>query len=99
MFEGDAEQLSENEILSHGYNVKANLIKIGHHGSYTSSSKEYLSAVSPQYAIISCGKDNRYGHPHDVTLQTLAELNIPVYRTDEMGTIVATSNGTEVVVK
>ena len=99
LFEGDAEQLSESEILSHGYNVKANLIKIGHHGSYTSSSKEYLSAVSPQYAIISCGKDNRYGHPHDVTLQTLAELNIPVYRTDEMGTIVATSNGDNVVVK
>lgn len=93
LFTGDAEDISEKEILAKGFNVKADLLKIGHHGSHSSTTGEFLSKVNPKYAVISCETGNDYGHPHKETVDKLKNKNIPVYRTDEQGTIIATSNG------
>lgn len=90
LFMGDAENLSEDEITA---NVKADVIKIGHHGSSTSTSNEFLSKVSPSYAIISVGNNNDYGHPHDEIINLLNKSNIKVYRTDLSGTIIIKSDG------
>lgn len=93
MFTGDAETLSETEILNSYYDLHADVLKLGHHGSTTSSSKKFLNAVSPKYAVISVGKDNVYNHPTKTTMDKMIELNIPVYRTDELGTIECISDG------
>ena len=85
---GDAETPVEKAMLDEGFNVQANILKAGHHGSRTSSSKKFLSAVSPQIALISCGKDNDYGHPHKETVQKFNDIGLPMYRTDELGSIV-----------
>lgn len=90
LFMGDAEKLSEDEITA---DVKADVIKIGHHGSYTSTSKEFLKKVSPTYVVISVGKDNDYGHPHKETIDLLNKSKVKVYRTDISGTIVIKSDG------
>lgn len=70
MFDGDAEVLSEQEILDKGYVDNSDVLKLGHHGSRTASSEAFLDKVKPKYAIISCGKENDYGHPHDETLKS-----------------------------
>jgi len=93
MFDGDAEDVSENEMLSKGLNVKADLWKLGHHGSSSSTTQNMLDKVNPKYAIISVGKGNTYGHPTQSTMSKLKAKNISVYRTDENGTIVVTSDG------
>jgi competence protein ComEC len=93
LFTGDAEDISEKEILAKGFNVKADLLKVGHHGSRTSTTNEFLSKVNPKYAVISCAAENDYGHPHKETISKLKSKNIPIYRTDELGTIIATSDG------
>ncbi|HEX9062011.1 MAG TPA: ComEC/Rec2 family competence protein [Clostridia bacterium] len=90
---GDAQIESENEMLQKGFDLKADVLKLGHHGSHTSTGPEFLKAVSPEYAVISCGKDNDYGHPHRETMEKLEKANIKVYRTDECGTIICTSDG------
>lgn len=96
MFTGDAETISETEILNSFDDLKADVLKIGHHGSTTSTSKKFLNAVSPKYAVISVGKDNSYNHPTKTTMNKLEEANIPVYRTDEQGTIECISDGTNI---
>ncbi|GLI50855.1 hypothetical protein TSYNTROOL_09410 [Tepidanaerobacter syntrophicus] len=96
LFEGDAESLSEKEMLKKGYDLKADVLKIGHHGSSSSTTSEFLAAVSPKYAVISVGKNNDYGHPAKTTMDKLKNENIIVYRTDECGTITATSDGANV---
>jgi competence protein ComEC len=93
LFTGDAEDVSEKEMLKRNYDLKSDVIKIGHHGGRTSSTKEFLEEVAPAYAVISLGKDNDYGHPHKETLERLSALKIKVFRTDEQGTIVIGSNG------
>lgn len=93
---GDAEEISEREMLAKGYNLKADVLKIGHHGSNSSTIGEFLKIVSPRSAIISVGKGNDYGHPHKETLDKLYKNDIQVYRTDEAGTVIATSDGQEV---
>ncbi len=93
IFTGDAESLSESEILKNNVDLKADVLKIGHHGSSTSTSEKFLNAVSPKYAVISVGKDNSYNHPTKTTMNRLKKLGIPVYRTDEQGTIECVSNG------
>jgi Predicted hydrolase (metallo-beta-lactamase superfamily) len=93
IFTGDAEALSESEIIKKRYNVKADFIKIGHHGSSSSTSAAFLKAVSPKYAVVSVGKDNDYNHPHKVTMDILKNAGIKLYRTDESGTIICTSDG------
>ncbi|MEL7596663.1 MAG: ComEC/Rec2 family competence protein [Clostridiaceae bacterium] len=96
IFTGDAEDISEKEILARGYDLKSDVLKIGHHGSSSSTTDAFLTAVNPKYAIISCGKGNDYGHPHKPTMDKLKSKKIPVYRTDECGTIVCTSDGTKI---
>jgi len=90
LFEGDAENLSENEMLSKGYDLKADVLKIGHHGSKSSTSANFLKAVNPKQAVISVGKGNSYGHPAQDTVNRLLTSNVEIFRTDTMGTIVAT---------
>ena len=93
MFDGDAEALSEKEMLNKGFDVKADVLKVGHHGSSSSTSDEFLKKVNPKYAVISCGVNNDYGHPHKETMDKLKNSGISVYRTDECGTIICTSDG------
>lgn len=90
LFMGDAEKLSEKEITA---DVTADVLKLGHHGSSTSTSKEFLEKVNPIAAVASCGEDNEYGHPHKETVELLEKENVDFYRTDTMGTIIATSDG------
>lgn len=90
---GDAEKVSEAEMLISGQDLQATVLKVGHHGSSSSTTREFLKAVSPKYAVISVGVQNDYGHPTQVTLNTLTKAGVQVYRTDQEGTIVATSDG------
>lgn len=96
LFTGDAEALVEKEILDKGYQPKTDVLHLGHHGSSTSSTEAFLQAVSPVSVVISCGKDNKYGHPHKEVLDRLNALGCTVYRTDEDGTIAAYSDGNTV---
>ncbi|MDR1558295.1 MAG: MBL fold metallo-hydrolase, partial [Clostridiales bacterium] len=98
LFTGDAEALSEKEILDKGFDVSADVLKVGHHGSVSSTSDEFLEAVNPTMAVISCGQGNTYGHPHTETSAKLTEKNITVYRTDTMGTITMSSDGENITV-
>ncbi|NME95645.1 MBL fold metallo-hydrolase [Clostridium cochlearium] len=93
LFTGDAEQLVENNILNKGLDVKADVLKLGHHGSSTSTSNNFLQKVNPEYAIAMCEKGNTYGHPHREIMQKLKDKNIKLYRTDENGNIVLISDG------
>lgn len=85
---GDLPSEKEKEILNKGIDIKSDVLKAGHHGSKYSSSEEFLKAVSPANAIISVGKNNSYGHPHQDVLQRLIKNKINILRTDEMGDIV-----------
>lgn len=93
---GDAEAVSEKEMIDKGLNLEATVLKVGHHGSESSSSEAFLNKVKPKYAVISVGAGNSYGHPSQAVMNRLKSRNIPVYRTDEQGTIVAISNGKEI---
>lgn len=93
LFAGDAEEISENEILNKGYDLKSDLIKIGHHGSSSSTSDKFLKAIEPDYAVICVGKDNSYNHPKKSVMDRLKKYGIKVYRTDEQGSITAISDG------
>ena len=90
---GDAETQSEKEMLNAKADLKADVLKCGHHGSSTSSSAAFLKAVRPAYAVISCGKNNDYGHPHRETLKKLKLMGCTYLRTDQLGTIVASTDG------
>ncbi len=91
LFTGDASTKVEKQLLNK--NIASEVLKVGHHGSRYSTSKEFLNKVNPQYAIISVGINNTYKHPHDETLKKLNDKKIIIYRTDQEGTIVAESNG------
>ena len=90
---GDAEDWSEYMMIDAGVNLKADVLRVAHHGSNTASTLEFLQAVQPAYAVISVGKDNGYGHPHQEVLTGLQEVGSTILRTDEIGTIVFQSNG------
>lgn len=96
LFTGDAEEASEEEMLSLDWPLTATVLKCGHHGSETSTSPAFLDAVSPQYAVISCGVDNDYGHPDAVTLEKLEAAGAEVFRTDRQGSILASTEGSGV---
>jgi competence protein ComEC len=98
LFTGDAEADSEQEMLAKGYDLKADVLKVGHHGSTSSTSAAFLKAVSPKYAVICVGKDNPYGHPHQGTLNELNAAGVETYRTDLNGTIKFTVNGSNIFV-
>lgn len=93
LFTGDMEQDAEADLLASGVCLEADVLKVGHHGSSTSTSEDFLDAVHPQYGIISCGAGNSYGHPHAETLSRLEQANVQLYRTDQCGTVVITSDG------
>lgn len=100
IFMGDALKANEEKILNKTLkkDLEADLIKIGHHGSRTSSSMVFLRAVSPAYAVISCGEKNPYGHPHAETLETLESLGAEVFRTDQDGTVTAVTYGDVIII-
>ncbi|MCX7904531.1 MAG: MBL fold metallo-hydrolase [Caloramator sp.] len=92
---GDAEKLSEDEIIKK-FDVKADILKVGHHGSSSSTGSKFLKEVKPSYAIISCGKNNDYGHPHRETISLLKNNNINILRTDVDGTVIFLLDGQKV---
>ena len=97
IFTGDATKNVELKILDK--DLKCDVLKLGHHGSGDASSAQFLDKTKPLYGIISVGKDNEYGHPHDITLKKLNYLNTKIYRTDLDGTIVLTSDGENIMVE
>jgi len=100
LFTGDAEKAAERAVLRSKLELKSEFLKVGHHGSYTSTSVPFLDAVDPLYAIISCGRNNRFGHPHIPTVNKLTkERDVKVYRTDQHGTIVVRTDGKQVSIK
>ncbi len=88
MLTGDATVRAEQIVLRENQNLRSTMLKVGHHGSRTSTSDSFVKSIMPTYAFISDGKDNKYGHPHRETLQTLAKYGVNVLRTDLLGTIV-----------
>ena len=97
LFTGDAEALSEKEMLNSGMDLRATILKLGHHGSKTSSSEAFLDTVNPSAVVISCGQGNKYNHPSPETLEKLAQRpHISVFRTDELGTIEMITDGEQV---
>jgi len=94
LFTGDIEGSAERELILQGADIDSDILKVAHHGSKTSSIPEFISVVSPEVAVISVGKDNRYGHPHPKTLETLKQYGIKTLRTDEEGDIRIVSDGT-----
>lgn len=90
---GDAEQESEQEMTEYWPDLKADVLCVSHHGSPTSTGEAFLDSVNPSIAVISCGRDNSYGHPGKAVLERLDSRNITVFRTDESGTITLTSDG------
>lgn len=93
LFAGDAGSSMEKEMLSAGYNLKSTILKVGHHGSSTSTSDDFLKAVSPKAAVIMCGTGNSYGHPHEELLERLETAGIDTYRTDLLGSIRIETDG------
>ena len=94
LFTGDAEDISENEMLLNDSSALASdVLKVGHHGSDSSSTAEFLSAVQPEYAVISCGEGNSYGHPHSETMDRLNAIGTQIYRTDKQGTVTVICDG------
>ena len=93
LFTGDAETEEEKEVLETGALLDSDVLHLGHHGSYTSSCKDFLNAVTPEICVISCGADNDYGHPHDAALKRVAKHTEEVYRTDICGSIIIQSDG------
>ncbi len=97
LFTGDCTASEEAEILewlgNSSAGLRADVLKVGHHGSSTSTSEGFLAAVSPGRAVISCGADNSYGHPHQEVVDALNQIQAEIYRTDTMGTVTARSDG------
>jgi competence protein ComEC len=96
LFTGDAERLSEGEMLDRGYDLRADVLKVGHHGSRSSTGAAFLKAVGPRYAVISVGAGNSYGHPSQAVLKRLAKSGVNVFRTDRDGTVTLRSDGEQI---
>ena len=99
LFTGDAEEEAEEVILQSGQDIQSTVLKVGHHGSNTSSSEDFLKQINPTYAVIMAGKNNSYGLPKQKILDRLTKIGAKVYRTDEEGTIMMISNGNNIEVK
>lgn len=96
LFTGDMETSAETDLLDSGADVKADVLKVGHHGSDTSTGYRFLYEVEPAYAVISVGEGNSYGHPNEVPLSRLEDAGCTTYRTDKLGHIIAHSDGTNI---
>lgn len=93
VFTGDTEKSGEQKILDRGYNIKAHILHVGHHGSTSSSTSAFLDAVSPEIAVYSAGEGNAYGHPHAEIIERLKKRNIKIYGTDIHGTVKVITDG------
>ena len=101
LFTGDMEVTAENDMLDYWGDAQewdVDVLKVGHHGSSTSSGYRFIYETDPEYAIVSCGKDNSYGHPHREIVKLFKDAEIPMLRTDELGTILAVSDGNEIAI-
>ena len=96
LFTGDAERESEQKMLNRGANLSATVLKVGHHGSNSSTTYPFLREVMPEYAVISVGTGNTYGHPTENTLSRLRDAQVQVYRTDRNGDVFCSSDGRNV---
>ena len=99
LFTGDMESWAENNLVDGGYNIEADVLKVAHHGSSSGTTEEFLRAVSPNYAVISCGDGNDYGHPHRETLDILNLFQIQSFRTDLDGDVHFISDGKALTVE
>jgi competence protein ComEC len=93
LFTGDTPIINEQALISTGVNLHAQILKVAHQGSRTATSEEFLRAVAPEFAVISVGKDNRFGHPNKEVLERLNNLSIKTFRTDIDGNVSFVSNG------
>jgi len=93
LFTGDAEREEEQDIINAGYTLNSTVLKVGHHGSETSTSYVFLREIMPEYAVISVGTGNSYGHPTGEVLSRLRDADVKVYRTDMQGDVICTSDG------
>jgi competence protein ComEC len=99
LFSGDAEREEEGDLVRrYGGALRADVLKVGHHGSKTSSTAAFIAAVSPEIAVVSCGIRNRYGHPFPATLATLGAAGVHVHRTDRVGAVVVATDGERLAV-
>ena len=96
LFTGDMEKTAETDLLEAGTDLRADVLKVGHHGSDTSTGYWFLREVDPEYAVISVGRDNDYGHPHEQPMSRLYHAGMTIFRTDTLGTVIARSDGTEI---
>ncbi|WP_297423559.1 ComEC/Rec2 family competence protein [Clostridium sp.] len=96
LFTGDAQKDVEKEILDNNEDISADVLKVGHHGSSTSTSPNFLAKVNPSIGIISVGQDNTYNHPNDETLNNLTKNKVTIFRTDKDGSIVLSSDGSKI---
>lgn len=96
LFTGDAEKEAEQDMMSSGLTLESDVYKVAHHGAHWSSAETFLATVNPTYAVISCGEENSYGHPRAEVLNNLRNMGVKVFRTDEQGSIVAISDGTDI---
>ena len=94
LYTGDSEEKEEKTVTA---DISADVLKVAHHGSRTSNSDKFLDKVNPKYAVISCGADNSYGHPHYEVLKKLKDRNCKIFRTDETGTVIIKSNGEKIL--
>jgi len=101
LFTGDMEREAENDMLDYWegrFDWNIDVLKSGHHGSSTSSGYRFIYETDPEYAIVSCGKDNDYGHPHKEIISLYKDAGLPMLRTDELGTVLAVSDGSDIVI-
>ena len=96
LFMGDAEQDVERDLLSDGADLRADVLKVGHHGTKYATTSRFLSAVKPSYAVISCGLDNEYGYPKEEVLERLLSAGAQIFRTDIQGDIHFVMDGTRI---
>jgi len=97
LFTGDATKKTEQQLLDREVDINSDVLKVGHHGSKTSTSKEFLKEALPEIAVISCGRNNRYGHPHQEVLQNLQDFGITILTTSQKGDIKLISNGKDLI--
>lgn len=98
LFTGDMETDAEEDLLESGADLKADVLKVGHHGSETSTSYLFLYECAPEHAIVSVGTDNKYGHPSSQTLSRLRDADAAIYRTDHLGSVIVHSDGSQITV-
>lgn len=99
LFTGDVYKSVERKLIKEGIDLQSNVLKVGHHGSKTSSAEDFLEKVKPEIAVISVGLENSYGHPYPEVLEVLAKYDIKVLRTDELGDIKIISDGNQIKIK